>query len=171
MEIEWEVMFMIKKQKKFIVHVIDEASQYEHMEDIDDKNGFKIVKGSSQKGDEGDIVRSDAFYLVESDSPEDAIVVTANMIRVKGSDGALHSISEEFSRTRSELENSSLEDDNFVILKKDNYEYVDRMFSNYVALYCQIPHQDQGTGEEWVEHHSVHFHVTPQEKIIVVKGN
>lgn len=154
-------------KKTFLIHVIDEASQH-----IRSENGeYVIRRGKSKRGEDADVIRGDAVYLVEAESHFDAIVIVANMIRVKGPDGQLHSISEEFSKTKTELEiqEVNLENQGFFRLKKDDLLYVHNMTTHYHQLYCQIPYEDSATNDEWVELHTVHFHVVPQEKIILIK--
>ena len=148
---------------EYLIHVIDESSQHKK----DDLQEFKIVEGQAESGEVGDVVKSDAFYLISDKSPVDAIISISNIITTKDSEGKLVPLSSLLSKTKNENENSSIEDDSFLPLSISDLKIVDNTNSELIKASCQIVRYKEN--ESWVELHNIYFYIVQRDRIIFVK--
>ena len=149
---------------EFIVHVIDEASQHRKKEDL---GHFELLRGESEKGDSGDIIRSDHFYLIEEENAVDAVIAIANLIRVQGFNGEPVPISEMFMKTKTQTENVSIDDDSFISPQTSNLSVSNNTSSTLTKTSFQI--ERMGEEDKWIELHDVYFYVMPRENILFAK--
>ena len=70
---------------RYIVHVIDDASQHEKRE----SGEYRIAPGLTDDNSICDIMRTDGWYVLESNTPLDAVAILANTIEVKNTDGKI----------------------------------------------------------------------------------
>ena len=146
---------------EYIIHVIDESSQHKKNEE---NGNFEIIKGKSENNEIGDIVRSDAFYLIDDKNPIDAIISLSNIILIKDFENNEIQLSKILSQTGNE--NSSIEDDDFTPIATSSLEIVDNNNSELTKITCQIK---KGTNDQWIEFHNISFFAIPREKIIFIK--
>ena len=147
---------------KYIVHVIDDASQHEK---IDGK--FQLVPSIALDSAVCEILRSDAFYIVEAESPMDAVTLLANTIKIKQSEDKEVLLSERLYETNKSMgitdfsggEAKSLIDDS-------NVKIVNNAHSEFFMAPCQVLFENDN--ESYVELHKVYFYVTAESEIIEV---
>lgn len=148
---------------KYIVHVIDDASQHEKIE-----GKFQLMPSIALDSAVCEILRSDAFYLVEAESPMDAVTLLANTIKIKKSDNEEVLLSEKMYETNKNMgvadfsggEAKSLIDDS-------NIKVVNNAYSEFFMAPCQVAFEnDEGS---YIELHKVYFYVAKESEIIEVQ--
>ena len=147
---------------RFIIHVIDDASQHEKID-----SQFQMIPGIALDNATCEILRSDAFYTVEAETPMDAVTALSNQIKIKQSENDEVLLSEGFSQTHSSLKITDFSGGEAKSLISDsNVKVVNNAYSEFLMASCQIPMEE---GEEsWVELHNVYFYVTEETKIIEI---
>lgn len=147
---------------RFIIHVIDDASQHEKTE-----NHFTMVSSIALDNATCEVLRSDAFYTVEADTPMDAVTILSNKIRVKNSEGEEVLLSEGFSQTHSNLKITDFSGGEAESLISDsNVKVVNNAYSEFLMASCHIPMEKDN--KSWVELHNVYFYVTEETKLIEI---
>ncbi len=150
---------------EYIIHVIDESSQHKKIEQ--DSQELQIVQGQAENGEFGDIIRSDAFYLVSDTTPIDAVITLSNIIKIKDAQNQITSLSSILSNSSKDNENSSIDEDTFIPIKIDNFVIAENTNSELIKTSCQIKRE---TNEDsWIEFHNIYFYVIQREKVIFVK--
>ena len=147
---------------RYIVHVIDEASAHKK----DNSGEYSICYAELESQGQCQIARSDSFYVVSAETPMDAVVSIAGIARVKDSNGKLISLAKSFAKTKKEVENASIDEDEFVVLNDSPFEYGDNTTSKLFVASCQIKKEDEN--EKWSELHRVYFYVLPEKKILQI---
>lgn len=147
---------------RYIIHVIEDASQHEKNE----SGNYGLVQGISLEESKCDILRTDAFYTIEADSVIDAITLLSNTIRVKISSGEFILLSESFTETHKKMATTDFSDDAKSLIDDLNSKVVTASYSESYMASCQIPMEKNG--EEWIELHKVYFYVLDENKIIEI---
>ena len=156
---------------EYIIHVIDEACHYLRNDD----GKFELSEGkSSDKKKYGLAIRYDSFYFTEGDSPTDAVMGVADLIKMKDGNGDEILLSKM-------LEESSKEKDKEILkLGIHDIQPIDRATSTSFSSSCRILHkaktEDQEGTEETteekniskVELHEFCFYVIPKNKIVCI---
>ena len=144
----------------YIVHVVDDASQFEKKSDT-----FKLVIGKGVN-EECQILRSDAFYNIEADSPIDAVTKISDIIKVKVEDDVL-TLKEAFLKTKQEIRTSDFSENIPDFLLHDtNLKIKSNPYGEAFDPSCQIRKAENG--EVWYELHHVYFYIVEQSKIMKI---
>lgn len=160
---------------RYIVHVIDEASQHEKSPE---DGQYYLVKGRSSSGEECDIARTDSWYLIDAKDSSDAVVRIANVIRVEGGDGKPVPLSDSFLDTQKKMANAEIgADDDSISLVDTKRKYSNQTRHDLLMGSCQIKKSksivlsegEKNVEEEWYELHNVYFYVTKVDSIILVE--
>jgi hypothetical protein len=146
---------------RYIVHVIDEASQHE-------KNGqdFLVKDGLDLNNNICGILKTDAFYSIEVSSAIDAVTTISNIIMVQTIDGQ-NSLAEEIIKTNKALHSSDFTNDYpDYILKSNNLEQSNNPYGQCYMASCQLRKKENN--DVWYELHNVYFYVVEENKIMEI---
>ena len=148
---------------RFIVHVIDDASQHEKMED----GKYGIASGLTDDNATCDIMRTDGWYTTEANTPLDAVAILSNTIEVKNKDGEMILLSKSFTETHKSNSTTDFSSDNAERLIDDMFvKIITNSYSEYYMASCQIPMEVDD--QKWIELHKVHFYIVEDVKLIEV---
>lgn len=145
----------------YIIHVVDETSFYREKDDI---FGRETIRDEEERS-LGDTMVSDAFYLssTESTDPIDAVISTANIIKIEDSDGEQVSLSEIIAKSKGKEEDEEYMNILRVTSTSDYYDQAtSALFSHFFFLTKQ---DDEGT---YYECHRVSFFAIEEGKIMKV---
>lgn len=146
---------------EYIIHVIDETSQYKKT-----KEGYKLEESMTEDEKKyGHAIRYDSSYHIDAEGHTEAVIEVANAIRIKDSEGNIVPLTKVLMETRDQKEKQ------FEEVKLHNVEIVDNTNSKLLRSVCRIPLKDQPqkeeeTAEEYVELHEIYFYAIPLNKII-----
>lgn len=148
--------------KRFLVHVIDEASCHEFID-----SSYKQVKGYNENNlnEECDLLKTDAFYLVSSENEISAAILVADKIKVL-KDENKKSLSEVFEEEGSFYENAEIGSENFETPNLNFIKYEHKAYGEVFSISCTIKRCQHNNN--WSELHKVYFYVVPETKIISI---
>lgn len=132
-------------KQQYLIHFIDEIKNFD--------NKFELLTLKDQ-GQEFNLVKNDAFYIIQSDSPTDAIINIANLIEVLDSDGLSITLSQAIVNCSQEMEQNF---NSLLIRHEEGFSK-----AKFISFY--INRQDEQ--EEWIEYHQISFFIIEEGKII-----
>jgi hypothetical protein len=146
---------------KFLIHVIDDASQHEP----DAEGKYSLVAGESPRGKICDVVRSDVFYIIEAEDMSEAVASVASKIQVKTIGGESVPLSESLAQTvnESNVRDFSVNDDRSTVCDSD-LEIETFPYEQSFSAKCLIPQASET--EKWIELHKVQFFVVNEKNLI-----
>jgi len=147
---------------KFLIHVIDDASQH-----IQNEDGlYEIVKGYSED-DICHISRTDAWYISEGENQLDVVANLANSIKMETQNGKMVLLLKGLTDTyKANLTKDFNENDSRSKINDINLEIVTNPYSTYYTASCQIPMSDENG--QWIELHKVHFYIVNEKNLIQI---
>ena len=162
--------------KRFLVHFTDNIS-YHKQEDME---GFQIVTAEDEEGNPCQILSKDSFYLVEAETPVDAIVDLAQKINIENSEGEMIPLSKalsdetetEVEKEEKDAEDIELDNEEEVEEEKEkpdlrtspSYDYFEKTTSQIFKVSCSINRTEED--EVVYELHEITFYVVGEKAIL-----